>query len=553
MLGRIRVSRRGSAIASQVLALQLAIVLATIGVVGAVSLRQARLEYDRLYGERVLGVARSVAALPAVVEAFDEPNPSAIIQPIAEAVRVASGADFVVVANREQIRYSHPDPAKVGERLSTDASDVLRGETFVGTEQGTLGNSVRGKTPVYSLSGAVIGIVSVGILQESVSTVLWRYVRSALASIAGSSLLFGGVGSYLVARRLRRQTYSLDPEELSGILEQREAVLHGIKEGVLAFDVANRVTVINEQAVRLLDLPSSVVGDTLPELGLSSQLLACLTGPLGSPDILVEQNGIVLILNRMPVAVRGKTIGWVVTLRDQTELVSLQTELLGLKSSSDALRAQAHEFSNRLHTIAGLLALESYDEAVRFTTGTAKAQAALTTDVLRRFSAPAVAALLIAKSVSAREHDAELIISNDSSLSADADSDPTDLLLVLGNLIDNGLQALGGSSDELLGGWVEVSISESQDGVLVRVMDSGSGVDRSIADSIFDVGVSTKAGTRGLGLSLAQRACERRGGTLSFDGPTGEGLHTQFTAWLPHVASNASGALVRRFEGVSRG
>ena len=85
----------------------------------------------------------------------------------------------------------------------------------------------------------------------------------------------------------------------------------------------------------------------------------------------------VLILNRVPVSSRGRAIGSVTTLRDRTELVSLQRELDVTRTTTDTLRAQAHEFSNQLHTISGLIELEEYHEVVRYVSRLTRSQARL--------------------------------------------------------------------------------------------------------------------------------------------------------------------------------
>jgi two-component system, CitB family, sensor kinase len=516
---------RRRAIATQALILQIVVVVASVLTVGVVSSRFASREYDRLYGERVLSIAKSVAALSTIRDAFDDVDPASTIQPIAESFRKASGSDFVVVANREQIRYSHPEPEKIGQKLSTDASDVLQGETFVGSEHGSLGRSVRGKTPIYGDNGEVIGIVSVGILQESISAILWRYFVNVMAYIGGASLLLGGLGSYFISRRVRRQTYDLDESGLASLLEQRVAVLNGIKEGVIAFDEADRVTVLNNNAADLLGISMDGVGKHIDELGLEGSALLVLKSRDTRVDELVESGGLMLIANSRPALVGASKIGRVITLRDQTELQSLQSELHGMKTTSAALRAQAHEFSNRLHTIAGLLALEAYDEAEKFTAGATRAQALLVESVTDRITEPSVAALLIAKAVAAREYDAEVIVTAESHLDAEDFDDPSDLNVVLGNLIDNGLQALQG------GGWVEVSVQPNADGVVIEVSDSGIGVDPAIADRMFETGVSTKADTRGLGLALVRRVCERRNGSVTLSSAEG----TVFRVDLPRI------------------
>jgi two-component system, CitB family, sensor kinase len=520
--------RRRLSLAAQIALLQLVILVVTFAVGAGVSVRQARAQLDEEYGQRVLAIAESVAAIPAVRSAFGDADPAATIQPIAEAVRQASGATFVVVANRDSVRYSHPTPSEVGKRLSTDPGDVLRGRNFVGVETGTLGRSVRAKVPVYDDNLEVIGLVSVGILESQVSARL-SDVRPQLLASLGVALLLGAVGSLLLARRVKRQTFGLEPGEIGALLEQREAVLHGLREGVLTLDLAGRLVLANDEARRLLDLPDDCVGRKLDEIDLPPRLHDVLSGADLGEDLLVLRRGRVLVLNRKTVAVRGGDIGAVVTLRDRTELDTLSRELDGALSRTDALRAQAHEFSNRMHTVAGLLELGETDEAIRFITVVSRAQEALSDEIASRVHEPAVAALLLAKSATARERGAALRVSPSSELPLGRE-DPEALVTVIGNLVDNALDALGDD-----GGWVEVLVRSTDAETMVRVSDSGPGIAPELAAEVFRDGFTTKVarsgGPRGLGLALARQACVRRGGHIEVHNEDG----AVFTAVLPRV------------------
>jgi two-component system CitB family sensor kinase len=522
--------QRRLSLAAQIALLQVVILLVTFAVGGAVSVRQARAQLDDEYGQRVLAIAESVASIPAVRAAFDEPDPAATIQPIAEAVRHASGATFVVVANRDSVRYAHPTPSEVGKKLSTDPGDVLKGRTFIGVETGTLGRSVRAKVPVYDSDHNVIGLVSVGILESQVSRHLSDVLPQLITSF-GAALLLGALGSLLLARRVKRQTFGLEPGEIGALLEQREAVLHGVREGVLSLDATGRLVLANDEARRLLDLPADCVGRKLDDIELPQRLHDVLSGTDLGDDLLVLRAGRVLVLNRMPVAVRGRDIGAVVTLRDRTELDALSRELDGALSRTDALRAQAHEFSNRMHTVAGLLELGEADEAVRFITAVRREHESLSDDIVGRVREPAVAALLLAKSATAAERGAALRFSPESELPAGRE-DPEVLVTVIGNLVDNALDAL---NDD--GGWVEVFVHASDEQTLVRISDSGPGIAPGLAEEVFRHGFTTKVarsgGRRGLGLALARQACVQRGGRIEVHNEDG----AVFTAVLPQATA----------------
>jgi len=352
-------------LATQILVLQVLIVLTTVAVSAVVGVQQARAQLTRQEGAKVLAIAESVAALPTVRASFDDPDPSVLLQPLAEAVRAANNLTFVVVADRDQMRLAHPSPVQIGQRLSTDASEALAGQRVVTTERGTLGSSVRAKVPVLDPQGRVVGVVSVGNLEEFVAE-QWRGALPRLALYLMLALVVGAFGSWLLARRLKRQTFGLEPAEIGALLEQREATLHGIREGLLVVDGNGRVTLVNDEAVQLLDIPADSTGRQVCELDLAPRLRDVLTGISGGQDEIVLRAGRVLVLNRKPIAVRGRGIGAVVTLRDRTELEDLTRQLGGARSVTDALRAQAHEFANRMHTVAGLLELGEHHDALSF-------------------------------------------------------------------------------------------------------------------------------------------------------------------------------------------
>lgn len=509
----------------QILLMQTLIVLATVGLGAAVSIQQGRRQLDREYGARVLAIAQSVAAAPIVRDAFDDPDPSKAIQPFAESVREATGAEFVVVANADQVRYSHPDPRRIGERLSTDAGSALAGTPFVGVETGTLGRSLRGKVPIEA-DGRVIGVVSVGILAREVTDRLRDLAVTLLGFLAAAALL-GVAGSYLLARRVKRQTFGLEPVEIAGLLEHREAMLHGLREGVIAVDRTETVTLVNDEARRLLDIAEDVVGRPVGTLDLPPRIREVLDGSVRGTDQVVLRRGRVLVVNRMPVRVRGEDVGAVATLRDRTELTELAAELDGARSTTGALRAQAHEFANRMHTVAGLIELGEHEEALGFITRVGAEHDRTAAAVTERVRDPAVAALLVAKTAAAAERGAVLAVSADTRLDT-VDGEPLDLLTVVGNLVDNALDALGG-----IGGRVEVTLRQTPEGTLVQVHDSGPGVAYELAEEVFSHGFTTKiaerGGTRGLGLALTRTVCLGRGGWVRVHNDDG----AVFTALLP--------------------
>jgi two-component system CitB family sensor kinase len=521
--------RRLRPLSTQILLLQVAIIVLTVTAGFVVSLWQARAQIDEQEGEQSLAIARSVASMPAVRNAFQLRHPERVIDPIAERIRARTHAAFIVVANKQGIRYSHPDKSKIGQKISTDPSIALSGKEFVGVQTGTLGRSVRAKTPVYGATGNVIGLVSVGVLESAVTARLLSDLPVILIPpLLGLGL--GILGSLLLARRIKRQTFGLEPNEIATLLEQREAVLHGIREGTIATDRAGRVTLVNDEARRLLSLDGDVVGRQLTEIVPEGHAREVMAGKVDEPDEVVLVNEHVLVVNRMPVSVRGKTIGAVVTLRDRTELEGLMRELDEVQSLADALRAQEHEFAHKLHVVAGLIEVGRHDDAVRFIKESSLVHQALVGSIIERVGDPVIVGLLLGKAAVASERGVELRVAADTRLPEDSPN-ARELLTVAANLIDNALDSVAGAG----GGWIEVTIRAEEDGTFVRVQDSGPGVDPAIVHEIFRDGFTTKvatgAGRRGLGLALVSQTVRKRGGTVEVASDGG----AVFTVYLPYA------------------
>ena len=217
------------------LLMQLAVLVVVVA--GGYLLTSAVLHDDLVdqYEQRALAIARSVAADPIYADRVEAEDRSGIVQERAEAVRERTGALFVVVTDDQGIRYSHPNPDNIGKPVSTDPSVALAGGEVTAFERGTLGLSARGKVPLRNAAGGVVGEVSVGIDAESIDD-QEAALRLRTASLLGLALLVGAGGAFALNRRLKRQTFGLEPRELADLLREREAVVHGVQDGVLAVD-----------------------------------------------------------------------------------------------------------------------------------------------------------------------------------------------------------------------------------------------------------------------------------------------------------------------------
>lgn len=496
---------------SQLLLLQVAIMLLVIGVAGVVAATLQAEGIREAHRERMVGVAGSVARLPSVVEAYDDADPAQAIQPIAELIRQATSVTYVVVTDADGIRYSHPVPGRIGERVSTDPSVPLSGETFVGTETGTLGSSWRVKVPVRDDREEIIGSVSVGILESEITDDLLEALPVLAAWLAVAAVV-GGAGAFYVSRLVWLRIHRQEPEQIAELLTARDAMLHGIGEGVVATDSTGRVTLVNDEATRLLGLGGDAAGRPAREV-LEESVARVLDDADGTAELVLAGER-VLVAKATAGVVGGRIVGGMLILRDQTELHRALGELTGERDTTQALRAQAHEHSNRMHVISGLLELGQTEQAVDFIGRMDAGGALWGNGALAGITDPEVTALLLAKTVIGREKDIEVALDPESAYAPGDARMTADLVTILGNLVDNALEAVGHD------GRIEVLVASDDDGaVVVEVHDDGPGIPAGLAGPVWDLGVSGKAerpgaaGGRGIGLALVRRVVDRRAGT----------------------------------------
>ncbi|AWZ15715.1 sensor histidine kinase [Streptomyces sp. ICC1] len=534
-----RFPRPPRSLAGQLFAMQVVLVAVVVAGCAVFAYATARGQAEEAARRQAGAVARAVADSPSVREAVrgavrgsgDPGGPSGVLQPYAERVRVDAGVDFVTIMAPDGRRWTHPDPRRIGEPFLGNTAPALRGETFGETYTGTLGPSIRVVTPVTDDDGRVIGMVAAGITVRAVSARLAAQL-SALAWVAGGALALGGAGTYVVNARLRRHTHGMNAGELSRMYDYHQAALHGVREGLLMLDGQRRITLVNDAGRELLGLRGEIKGTGVADLGLPAPLTGALLADRPRVDEVHLTADRVLVLNSAPVAGGGRR-GTVVTLRDHTELLALTGELDHERGFTQALRAQAHEAANRLHTVVSLIELGRTGEAVDFATAELRLAQALTDEVVTAVGEPVLVALLLSKAAQAHERGIELVVTPDSAAIAAGPGGPParDLVTLLGNLVDNAVDALTG----VPGARVAVTVRpDGPDGpggrgLLLRVADNGPGLPEG-AD-VFRRGWSGKGEGRGLGLALVRQVAHRHGGSADADRLPDGGA--RFTVRLP--------------------
>ncbi|MEU0245102.1 sensor histidine kinase [Streptomyces sp. NPDC006235] len=547
-------------LAGQLFAMQAVLIAVVVAGYALFTYVSDRSQAEEAAARQARAVARSVADSPSVLQAARTPNPTAELQPYALKVMRDTEVDFITIMDPRGIRWTHPDPDRIGQPFQGHTEKALKGQTFTETYTGTLGPSVRAVTPIQD-GKEIVGLVSAGIRVEEISQRVSDQL-TALLGVAAGALVLGAVGTYVINARLRRHTHGMNAAELSRMHDYHQAALHAVREGLLMLDGQYRVALINDGGRELLGVAGDVVGRSVAELGLPAPLTGALLASEPRVDEVHLTASRVLVINTSPVS-GGERRGTVVTLRDVTELQSLMGELDSERGFTQALRSQAHEAANRLHTVVSLIELGRAEEAVEFATAELELAQALTDQVVAAVSEPVLAALLLGKTAQANERGVELMVSEDSSLDDGLlpESLPSrDLVTILGNLIDNAVDAAQGSVRARV--TVAAYAQDTEDPgalggapeLVLRVSDTGPGVDPEHAEAVFQRGFSTKPagpGGRGLGLALVRQATQRHEGTLSV--AEAEGGGAEFEVRLPLRESGAVAEGVSAGTSVSRG
>jgi two-component system, CitB family, sensor kinase len=529
-------------LASQLVLVQLVLIGAVLVAVSAVSVENTRLGFVRDEGRRVLTLAENLAANPVLRdEAVDRAG--AVLPAAVTTQQALTGVDLALVTDPAGRVVASTDPLLMGEVVPWPALLADPGRSHSGSIRIRGTSYLAAAAPVLSdpPPGEPVRRLGVALDARRTPTRLDSLAAAAptLLTYLGAALLLGLAGSLLLARWIKRGTLGMEPAEIAALVEQKEAIFAGIAEGIVALDTRQRVTVANEAAVRLLSLPADPVGASLEDLAVTGRLRDVLSGTDGAErDAVVIRSGRVLVLNRRPVVQAGRLLGSVTTLRDRTQLAELERELGAFRGTTDLLRAQAHEFANQLHTISGLVEIGDYDDVVTYVHTLVASRAAVDLSVAQRVRDPSVAALLVAKSAQAAERRVELRVGPGTALEPLEPQSSFDVATVLGNLVQNGVDAVVSAPPAEPGvsagsvGWVEVDVRQTGDVVEVVVRDSGPGVATAIASEVFEHGFTTKAaqgGERGIGLALIRRVCRTRGGDVEVRA-TGSGA--EFAAWM---------------------
>ena len=496
--------------------LSFTLVLLSVLLAGVVIVERTTAAEEKEIGMRALAIARTVAELKDLQENLGKPDGAKAIQPIAERIRLATGVEYVVAFDMDRVRYSHPLEDRIGTVFDDgDEWPSLRKQEYLSQAVGVAGPSVRAFVPVMTDEGTrQVGAVAVGILVPTITEAL-RALRLQLYSSLLIGVIFGVVGSFFLARNIKKNMFSLEPQEIARILEERVAIFQSMGEGVIAVDREFKITVKNTEARRIIGDRQGEVEEILPQDPVRAGINDAMeTGETHFNRELAMSETLVLA-NFLPIKVKEKVVGGVITFRDKTEVNKMAEELTGVKTFIEGLRVQNHEYLNKLHTIAGLIQLNKHQEALDYVFAVTEEQQEVTRFLSKHILNPAVAGLLLGKYNRAKELKVEMFFDHDSFLGeVPVNIETSTLVIIIGNLVENALEAVVGQKLREVHCYIKQELNE----LVISVEDTGPGISPDLQQKIFERGFTTKGlDNRGIGLYLVKTAVDKASGRLKLE------------------------------------
>lgn len=520
---------------SKMILLIVALLLFVAVVGGLFSLRLISTLLESQIGSRALRVSQAVANIPQVRKDLEKGDLAASsIQEITKKIRIDTGAQFIVVGDRDGMRYSHTVPERIGHYMvgGDNHRALEKGLSYISKATGTLGPSIRGKVPVLSDSGEVIGIVSVGYLMEDVKATIRGYQLKIVSALFAVILL--GIGLTIkITSDLKKAIFGLEPEEIATLLQEKTATLEAVREGIMAIDDRGCITTVNQAAFDTLGLAPDpdVIGKPVQQVFPGTKMLEVLESGKSQLDKVLNLDEKEIIVNRLPIILGSRVIGVVSSFRDKSELDSMARKLYQVQKYSEMLRAQTHEYSNKLHTISGLIQIGGYQEAIELIGSETTGYQKLITSLMTTVPDPVIAGTILGKYNKAKELKIEMVVDPDSSMD---DIPPfmkkADLVTIIGNILDNAFEAV--LLQEVQARKVRLSMTDLGNDLIFEFDDSGPGIDQESWRAIFSKGFTTKHEEgHGMGLYLVEKTLNRMGGSISVG--TSELGGTAFTVIIP--------------------
>ena len=503
------------------------VLLLTLGITLQYSISRT----ERRIEENLLSSAMTLSETPAVIGMLERRQVDHELSDLLDyMISVTKELDVITIADMDSKRYFHPNKTQIGNYfVGGDEGRVLQGEHYLSYAEGTIGYQRRAFCPIYGTDGKQLGFVMASTLVSNIDSMRWEIIR-IYAAVAFFTLFIGIMVSSVLTQNIKLSLLGYEPSKLAQIFLAREDLLNVLNDGIISVNSTGEIVLANYAATSILgltpdDIVSKNITDILPELKLEAVLKD--GEPQHNREVIISNN--TYLCDKLPVSRGKRSIGAAVILKDKSDATRLAEQLTGSRQIINALRANTHEFMNRLHVIMGFLHTNQTDEARNYIQNICMLQTRTIKPLLDRILNPTIAALILGKISRTRELDIEFDMLSGSFLPRHSSYLSTQsLVTITGNLLDNAIEAVQGRDDSGLR-MITLQIRENETCLLISVDDTGIGISPQAQEQLFIRGYSTKGSGRGLGMGLIKDALDACHGDIEVESELGTGTSIVIT------------------------
>ncbi len=519
---------------SKIMMLVIILVLVSIAILASFATTWTNENVQARVEENIRNIAALVSKSDDIAEALSKKDISGSVQTeVSRYLKAVEDIEFIVVADMDSIRYSHPVEERIGKKFvgGDEKKVVASGEEYISESVGTLGRSLRALAPIF-YENEQVGFVAVGTLTQSIYNAKQDALRTIVVLVF-LTVVIGIAGAFLLAGNIKKSLLGLEPEEIAKLYTEKTGMLDAIHEGIISVDSEGNVTLVNDSALQILGSSqkdaSTLIGKSVESVFPTSRLRIVLRTGKAEYDSEQVVGDKIILTNRVPIIRQGKILGALATFRDKTEMLKIAEELTGVNQIVEALRANTHEFMNKLHVVLGLIQIKDYSEAEKYIVGITRNQQTLTAGIVKRIQDPTVAGLLLGKMSRAGELGVIVQIDERSRLERHHGRiKSSSIIKILGNLLENAFFATTKTEENKV---VKLYVFEDSETIFMEIEDRGIGISGCDLKRIFEKGYTTKEGSGGEGLFIVRKTVKELGGVINVDSE--KGIGTLFRVTLP--------------------
>ena len=430
--------------------------------------------------------------------------------------------DVISIVNSDNIRIYHTNHNLIDTEYDGTHPDFSNHQEYTESDIGPSGPQRRTYSALYDDDGKYIGFIMAIMLKTSIRSFTTKIVL-LFVIVTVAAIIIEIAICRAFSRKLKRRLLGYEPDAFTSMFRIRENILESTYDGIIAVDSNHNIQFTNKAARKMLDCDSENEDEKISLIKQNVFTEKFLSDVLktGNAEFGIQhetENGTALLIDCIPVKEDGVINGAVAILHDRTEYTKLMEELSGTKYLVDSMRANNHDFTNKLHVILGLIQIGEYDKAVSYIENISIIQRQTLSTVMHAVDNASFAALLIGKIARASECNVKFILKEGIRFKSSEISVPSEALVTIaGNLIDNALDSMNMNLNNDRPRELEFGVFTKPGNLFITVRDTGCGIAPEIRDHVFEKGFSTKGSGRGVGMYHTKQLVESLGGTISFE------------------------------------